>query len=85
MPEDALLVERDPARRGEIGGDGRQRLDPGIMGNGERQALLKARHGAGEGVAEALNHLKERKVRVGSLSPIRQALPARLFWSTCSK
>src|SRR5882672_10456404 len=65
MPEDTVLVERDAPLRREIGGDARPRRDALVKRDRSLIFRFQPLHRAGEGIAQARDHLEKRKVRVG--------------------
>src|SRR5207245_309719 len=66
-PKDAVLVEGDPAIRGEIGRDARPGRNAVVQPNDARAFRFEPRHGARKGVAHTRYELKERQIRIGQL------------------
>src|SRR4051794_2488740 len=73
MPEDALLVERQPARRGEVRGDARSRRDAVVQPDASGISWLDAGHEPRERVPKPGNELEQRQVgvRVGLADQVR--------------
>ena len=65
MPEDAVLVEGDPAVRGEIGGNAGPRRDPVVHRDNPRIFRLEPRHRAREGIAQTRHDLEQRQIGIG--------------------
>src|SRR5437773_1090824 len=65
MPEDALLVERDPPLRREIGGNARARSDALVQRDRPGVFRLQLLHRAGKSIAQTRDHLEKRQVRIG--------------------
>ena len=65
MPKDAVLVERNPAVRGEIGGDAGACCNHVVQRDDPRVFRLEPRHGARKGVAQTRYDLKERQIGIG--------------------
>src|SRR5436190_911125 len=65
MPEDALLVERDPPLRREIGGNARARSDALVQRDRPGVFRLQPLHRAGKSIAQTRDHLEKRQVRIG--------------------
>src|SRR5499427_2094225 len=62
------LAERDAPLRGEIGGNPRPLGDAVVQRDDARHLALEPLHPAGEGVAQALDDLEQREVRIGELA-----------------
>ena len=65
---DAPLAERDAPPRGEIGGNPRPLGDALVQRDDARYLALEPLHPLGEGVAQALDDLEQREVRIGELA-----------------
>ena len=85
MAEDAVLVERDAAVRGEIGGDARAGGDPVVQGDDPRILRFERRHRAREGVAQPGHDLEQRQIGIAQLAPRQMAAAGWLRASTRSK
>src|SRR5262245_38251879 len=77
-PEDALLVERDAARRGEVRGDARALAHALGQCAQVRQLALELACAVREGVADALEHLEQRQVDVAAAASEDPALTRQL-------
>src|SRR5262245_32446443 len=64
----APLAERDAPLRGEIGGDPRPLGHAVVQRDDARHLALEPLHPSGEGVAQALDDLEQREVRIGELA-----------------
>src|SRR5262249_27497010 len=62
------LAERDAPLGGEIGGNPRPLGDAVVQRDDARHLALEPLHPAGEGVAQALDDLEQREVRIGELA-----------------
>src|SRR5262249_51335860 len=67
--EDAVLIERDPARRREVGGDPWPRRDAIVERDQAWNPPLEARHRVRERVAHPRDHLERRQVHVAEIRP----------------
>src|SRR5512135_1241918 len=65
VTENALLVERNAPRRGEVIADSGARGDARVVRGDPGTPALEARHRARKSVAQAADHLEERQVGVG--------------------
>src|SRR5215470_15489773 len=65
MPEDAVLVERDAAVRGEIGGDAGAGGDAIMHTDDARMSRFEPRHHAWKGIAQPGDDLEQRQVGIG--------------------
>ena len=66
MPEDTLLVERDAALGGKVGGEARTRCCPVMDPNDPRVAPLEPAEGDRKRVTQARNHLKEGQICIAA-------------------
>ena len=67
VPKYAVLVDRDPALRREIGGNARSPCDPTVQLDDARMFRLETCHRARKGVAQTRHDLKERQIRISQL------------------
>src|SRR5690242_11607029 len=90
VSKDTVLVERDPAVRGEIRGDARPGRNPVVQFDNPPMFRFEARHRARKGVAQTRHYLKERQIRIGQLRTDEMGRPggmlqhpfeiAEVFW-----
>ena len=85
VAEDALLVERQAALGGQIGGDPRAGGDPRVQRHHLRMSLRGSRHRLRERVVQASHDLEQRQVGVGEPGTDEVAGPLGLLASTRSK
>src|SRR5215475_1870152 len=64
----APLAERDAPLRGEIGGNPRPLGHAVVQRDDARHLALEPLHPSGKGVAQALDDLEQREVRIGELA-----------------
>src|ERR1700750_2754100 len=74
MPENALFIERDAARGGEVGGDPRAQRNLVVEGDQSGMTAPDALHGPGKGGAEGFENLEHREIRIGETPLDEEAL-----------
>src|SRR5260221_11942112 len=65
LPENSVLVERDPPVAGEIGLDVRPRRDAVVQADQSGNLALKRFHAFWKGVAQPLHDLEQRQIDIG--------------------